>query len=85
MSSSAWARSGKHRSSVGIAEVLRTPLPVPGLIRDGEVCVRPLQSEHAYRDIVVIWRAGSSRAPEARLLAERLQAPGSAKSAARAS
>jgi LysR family transcriptional regulator, hydrogen peroxide-inducible genes activator len=44
-----------------------------GLARD-EVTVRPLKSDHAFRDIVVVWRSGSSRAPEARLLAERLKA-----------
>lgn len=44
-----------------------------GMIRDDEVIVRPLNSDHAFRDIVVIWRAGSSRAPEARLLAEKLK------------
>ncbi len=44
-----------------------------GLVPAGEVSVRPLKSDHAWRDIVVVWRAGSSRAPEARLLAERLK------------
>ncbi len=44
-----------------------------GLVRDGEVTVRPLKSDHAFRDIVVVWRAGSSRAPEAKLLAEKLK------------
>ena len=44
-----------------------------GLVPPAEVSVRPLKSDHAWRDIVVVWRAGSSRAPEARLLAERLK------------
>jgi LysR family transcriptional regulator, hydrogen peroxide-inducible genes activator len=44
-----------------------------GLLRDGDVKVRPLTSNHAFRDIVVIWRAGSSRAAEARMLAETLK------------
>ena len=44
-----------------------------GLVRSDEVTVRPLKSDHAYRDIVVVWRAGSSRAAEARLLAEKLK------------
>ncbi|MFT4090124.1 MAG: hydrogen peroxide-inducible genes activator [Asticcacaulis sp.] len=43
------------------------------LTRDSRVIIRPLKSDHAYRDIVVIWRTGSSRAPEARLLAETLR------------
>lgn len=43
------------------------------LVRDGRVSIRPLKSAQAFRDIVVIWRAGSSRAPEARLLAEAMQ------------
>ena len=44
-----------------------------GLFSSSEVSVRPLESDHAFRDIVVIWRSGSSRAPEARLLAEKLK------------
>lgn len=40
-----------------------------GLTDRSSVAVRPLHSDHAYRDIVVIWRAGSSRTAEARLLA----------------
>lgn len=44
-----------------------------GLAPEGEVSVRPLASDHAFRDIVVIWRAGSSHAAEARLLAEQLK------------
>ncbi len=45
-----------------------------GMVSSSEVSVRPLASDHAFRDIVVIWRAGSSRAAEARLLAETLKA-----------
>lgn len=44
-----------------------------GLARSDEISVRPLKSDHAYRDIVVVWRAGSSRAAEARLLAQHLK------------
>lgn len=44
-----------------------------GLAPQGDVTVRPLDSDHAFRDIVVVWRSGSSRAPEARLLAEKLK------------
>ncbi|WAC47631.1 LysR substrate-binding domain-containing protein [Asticcacaulis sp. SL142] len=45
-----------------------------GLAGGSEVSIRPLSSDKAFRDIVVIWRAGSSRAAEARLLAKTLQA-----------
>jgi LysR family hydrogen peroxide-inducible transcriptional activator len=45
-----------------------------GLAPEGEVCVRPLASDHAFRDIAVVWRAGSSHAAEARLLADELKA-----------
>jgi LysR family hydrogen peroxide-inducible transcriptional activator len=45
-----------------------------GLAPEGEVCVRPLASDHAFRDIAVVWRAGSSHAAEARLLAEQFKA-----------
>jgi LysR family hydrogen peroxide-inducible transcriptional activator len=37
------------------------------------VTMRPLQADHPSREIVVAWRAGSSRAGEGRLLAETLQ------------
>ena len=41
-----------------------------GLTDHAAVTVRPLAAEHASREIVVAWRAGSSRAAEGRLLAE---------------
>ncbi|OYW82552.1 MAG: LysR family transcriptional regulator [Asticcacaulis sp. 32-58-5] len=44
-----------------------------GLAGGSDVSIRPLASDKAFRDIVVIWRAGSSRAAEARLLAKTLQ------------
>ena len=53
-----------------------------GLARSDEISVRPLQSDHAWRDIVVVWRAGSSRAPEARLLADSFKAETGKKEAA---
>ncbi|MGA0602576.1 hydrogen peroxide-inducible genes activator [Caulobacter sp. KR2-114] len=44
-----------------------------GLADAAHVSVRPLDAEQASREIVVAWRAGSSRALEGRLLAEVLQ------------
>ena len=44
-----------------------------GLTRAAHVAVRPLQADHPSREIVVAWRAGSSRAAEGRLLAETLR------------
>jgi LysR family transcriptional regulator, hydrogen peroxide-inducible genes activator len=44
-----------------------------GLADAAAVSVRPLTTEHASRQIVVAWRAGSSRAAEGRLLAEVLR------------
>ena len=44
-----------------------------GIVPSNDVCVRPLDSDHAFRDIAVVWRAGSSRAAEARLLAKTLK------------
>ena len=41
-----------------------------GLADAAAVTVRPLAAEHTSRQIVVAWRAGSSRAAEGRLLAE---------------
>jgi LysR family transcriptional regulator, hydrogen peroxide-inducible genes activator len=46
-----------------------------GLVADKGVSIRRLISNQAYRDIVVIWRSGSSRATEAKLLAEALKGP----------
>jgi LysR family hydrogen peroxide-inducible transcriptional activator len=44
-----------------------------GLTDSAPVVVRPLQAAHPEREIVVAWRAGSSRGADARLLAETLR------------
>ena len=44
-----------------------------GLADAAQVTVRPLAADHPSRQIVVAWRAGSSRAAEGRLLAEVLR------------
>jgi LysR family hydrogen peroxide-inducible transcriptional activator len=44
-----------------------------GLTEHVPVTVRPLDTEHPSREIVVAWRAGSSRAREGRMLAETLR------------
>ncbi len=44
-----------------------------GLAEQAGVDVRPLDAESPHREIVVAWRAGSSRGTEARLLAEALR------------
>lgn len=44
-----------------------------GLTDAAPVAVRPIAAEHPNREIVVAWRAGSSRAAEGRLLAETLR------------
>jgi LysR family hydrogen peroxide-inducible transcriptional activator len=41
-----------------------------GLAEAAPVTVRPIAPEHASREIVVAWRAGSNRGVEGRLLAE---------------
>jgi LysR family hydrogen peroxide-inducible transcriptional activator len=45
-----------------------------GLASTAQITVRPLDADHASREIVVAWRAGSTRAAEGRLLAEVFQA-----------
>ncbi len=45
-----------------------------GLAENAPVTVRPLATAQSSREIVVAWRAGSSRAAEGRLLAETLRA-----------
>lgn len=44
-----------------------------GVLGHAPVCVRPIAAAAPRRDIVVCWRAGSSRAAEGRLLAEAFQ------------
>ena len=44
-----------------------------GLTTAANVAVRPLKGPHPNREIVVAWRAGSSRAADGRLLAETLR------------
>ena len=46
-----------------------------GLAESAAVTVRPLAALNPSREIVVAWRAGSSRAAEGRLLAEALKSP----------
>jgi LysR family hydrogen peroxide-inducible transcriptional activator len=48
-----------------------------GLADAAAVTVRPLAADHAARQIVIAWRAGSSRAAEGRLLAEVFAEAGS--------
>ena len=51
-----------------------------GLADDASIAVRPIDTEHPSREIVVAWRAGSTRAVEGRLLAQVFsEAPASAK------
>ena len=44
-----------------------------GLTDKTALTIRPLATEHPSREIVVAWRAGSSRGVEGRLLAETLR------------
>jgi len=44
-----------------------------GLTEAADVAVMPLKADHPSREIVVAWRAGSSRSAEGRLLAETLR------------
>jgi LysR family hydrogen peroxide-inducible transcriptional activator len=44
-----------------------------GLTDTAPVAIRPIAAERPSREIVVAWRAGSSRAAEGKLLAETLR------------
>jgi LysR family hydrogen peroxide-inducible transcriptional activator len=44
-----------------------------GLTEAADVAVMPLKADHPSREIVVAWRAGSSRAAEGKMLAETLR------------
>lgn len=46
-----------------------------GILHDTHIVARPLQSDHAYREIALVWRKNSPRAEEFKLLAEELRAP----------
>ncbi|KPF51012.1 LysR family hydrogen peroxide-inducible transcriptional activator [Novosphingobium capsulatum] len=46
-----------------------------GILNDTHIVARPLQSDHAYREIALVWRKNSPRADEFRLLAEELRTP----------
>ena len=58
-------------SAVNVATAKASSLPVPPL---AAIAIRPIEAEHPSREIVIAWRAGSSRAAEGRLLAETLTA-----------
>jgi LysR family hydrogen peroxide-inducible transcriptional activator len=52
-----------------------------GLADDAPVTIRPLDTEYPSRQIVIAWRAGSSRGVEGRLLAETLKPAASRRAA----
>ena len=45
-----------------------------GILQGTQVVARPLASEHASREIALVWRKNSPRGKEFRLLAEELRA-----------
>lgn len=59
-------------SGLGVSFLPRMAVDA-GLAEAAQVAVRPIRAEHPAREIVVAWRAGSSRAAEGRLLAEALK------------
>src|SRR5690606_423163 len=59
-------------SGLGVSFLPRMAVEA-GLADDPGVVVRPIAAKAPRREIVVAWRAGSSRASEARLLAEALK------------
>lgn len=44
-----------------------------GILTNTEITARPLKSEHAYRDVALVWRKNSPREKEFRLMAEILR------------
>jgi LysR family hydrogen peroxide-inducible transcriptional activator len=45
-----------------------------GILHDTEIVARPLQADHAWREIALVWRKNSPRGEEFRLLAQELRA-----------
>jgi LysR family hydrogen peroxide-inducible transcriptional activator len=46
-----------------------------GILKGTSIVARPLQSDHAFREIALVWRKNSPRAEEFQLLAQELRAP----------
>jgi LysR family hydrogen peroxide-inducible transcriptional activator len=44
-----------------------------GILHDTQIVARPLKSDHAYREIALVWRKNSPRAEEFRMLADELR------------
>jgi len=62
-------------SGLGVSFLPRMAVDA-GLAEAADVAVRPIGADHPSREIVVAWRAGSSRAAEGRLLAETMRDAG---------
>jgi LysR family hydrogen peroxide-inducible transcriptional activator len=45
-----------------------------GILNGTQIVVRPLESNHAVRQIALVWRRNSPRSEEFRLLAQELRA-----------
>ena len=45
-----------------------------GILHETDIVARPLDAEHASREIALVWRKNSPRADEFRLMAEELRA-----------
>jgi LysR family hydrogen peroxide-inducible transcriptional activator len=45
-----------------------------GILNDTQIVARPLKSDHAFREIALVWRRNSPRGEEFRLLAQELRA-----------
>jgi len=59
----------------GLGETLLPQMAIDaGILNGTGVVARPLKAKHAYREIALIWRKGSPRAAEFRLLAQELRA-----------
>ena len=59
----------------GLGETLLPQMAIDaGILNGTDVVARPLKAKHAYREIALIWRRGSPRAAEFRLLAQELRA-----------
>ena len=59
----------------GLGETLLPQMAIDaGILNGTDVVARPLKAKHAYREIALVWRKGSPRAAEFRLLAQELRA-----------
>ena len=66
--------SGRSGEGVILCSVVVLVAVKAGILQGTQIVARPLEAEHASREIALVWRKNSPRAEEFRLLASELAA-----------